>query len=496
MNSILDEIPFDVVMESEYNVISALLDAYDKAYVILENCDDENVDSFDLFQEQTIFTEWKHGSQNKNQSRKTTKQMIQEQPGFVPDKPKFKFRQTKKNGKKESIIRSIWKMIPRLYHHAQELHNHYMQKKRLRYINSQANRLGVDVKHMSTGQLELFYTICNQTMPPDELKKQIKKANNAAMIKHSLIKAGLKVGTGAIVVGGIAYELKHDGSLVRTAVDNFKGKINKKLDDAVLSKIRDTGEAAVNKINEAGQQVIKLIKQAMNKAIEFIKKMIASIKKFFNINVLGYDKTSDDTIICKFDPTDGTFYVTLDLDIMDEYIKKSDKFISAAAKMIALYIDDGKLVNNPEHKRTGVLVDFDRDKFNEKNPIKKSALPDAAKASEMYNNDLKELFSKTKKKCIYNPLSQFTEKSQILSESITKYNKTLDQLITIYQKRVDEQETSDKASRWDDAEKSVLNTLRGIMDVQINLLNAIGAINEYIENLFKMAEEMSVNGDD
>ena len=88
------------------------------------------------------------------------------------------------------------------------------------------------------------------------------------------------------------------------------------------------------------------------------------------------------------------------------------------------------------------------------------------------------------------------EKSQILSESITKYNKTLDQLITIYQKRVDEQETSDKASRWDDAEKSVLNTLRGIMDVQINLLNAIGAINEYIENLFKMAEEMSVTGDD
>ena len=136
--------------------------------------------------------------------------------------------------------------------------------------------------------------------------------------------------------------------------------------------------------------------------------MIASIKKFFNINVLGYDKTSDDTIICKFDPTDGTFYVTLDLDIMDEYIKKSDKFISAAAKMIALYIDDGKLVNNPEHKRTGALVDFDRDKFNEKNPIKKLALPDAAKASEMYNNDLKELFSKPKKKCIYNPLSQFT----------------------------------------------------------------------------------------
>ena len=136
MNSILDEIPFDVVMESEYNVINALLDAYDKAYVILENCDDENIDSFDLFQEQTIFTEWKHGSQNKNQSRKTTKQMIQEQPGFVPDKPKFKFRQTKKNGKKESIIRSIWKMIPRLYHHAQELHNHCMQKKRLRYINN------------------------------------------------------------------------------------------------------------------------------------------------------------------------------------------------------------------------------------------------------------------------------------------------------------------------------------------------------------------------
>ena len=43
------------VMESEMNVMNSLINSYDKAVMILENCDDNtNVDSFDIFQESVI----------------------------------------------------------------------------------------------------------------------------------------------------------------------------------------------------------------------------------------------------------------------------------------------------------------------------------------------------------------------------------------------------------------------------------------------------------
>lgn len=480
----------DIVLESEYNVINSLLDAYDKAYTILESCDDNDIlESFDLFQEQEVFVEWKKGPNDKR-SDKWTKQMMEDNPGFVPDKQKFKFRQNKKNGKKESIIRSIWKLIPRLYQHAQQIWNRHMQKKRLRYIHDQANKLGVDTSHMSPGELELFYTICNRNMSPEELKKAIKKANQSQAIKHFLIKAGLKIGTGAIVIGGTVYELNKYGVMVTSAIENFKGKIYKKFDEGVLKQIRETGDEVVSKIQQAGEKVANLVQQAMRKAIEFIKKTIASIKKFFNINILGYEKTSDESVVCKFDPTDGTFYVTMDLDVMDEFMNQSSKFINQSAKMISHYFENGELKRSDENKRTGAFVDFERDKHQEKNPIKKKAMPGAEESINHFYSEIQKLFSKAKKKSEYKPLTQFTQKASVISDTIAKVNNGLKELIDKYQKNVD---NADDGNMWTPIEKKMLEALRGIMDVQINLQSSIVAVNEYIDNMTKAVNDLSID---
>lgn len=76
----------NITIESEMNVIQAMADSYQKSLVILENYNGDDVDSFSIFQEAAA----------------------QESDG------ESTFRKTDKNGKKENIIISILKFIPRL----------------------------------------------------------------------------------------------------------------------------------------------------------------------------------------------------------------------------------------------------------------------------------------------------------------------------------------------------------------------------------------------
>ena len=76
----------NITIESEMNVIQAMADSYQKSLTILENYNGDDVDSFSIFQEAAA----------------------QESDG------ESTFRKTDKNGKKENIIISILKFIPRL----------------------------------------------------------------------------------------------------------------------------------------------------------------------------------------------------------------------------------------------------------------------------------------------------------------------------------------------------------------------------------------------
>ena len=85
-------------------------------------------------------------------------------PDYVAEKPKLNFRQTnEKTGKKESILKSIFKAIPRMIRHVSELHKRKMQIKKLEHISKQAEKIGADISRMSPILLgiPLKYQICD-----------------------------------------------------------------------------------------------------------------------------------------------------------------------------------------------------------------------------------------------------------------------------------------------------------------------------------------------
>ena len=189
----------EVILESEYEVLNNLLDAYDKAYTIIENYQGDDLNAFSIFQESSIVQEasWKE----------TEKQKL--------DKPEFKFRQNnEKTGKKENILKSFMKLIPRLIEHVQDLHRRKMEMKKLKLVTEQAKKIGVDVSKMSPGEAELFYTLINQNVPASELKEILRKENFKHDVRMWLTKQGLKVGGGAIVIGGTAYALNNKKELI------------------------------------------------------------------------------------------------------------------------------------------------------------------------------------------------------------------------------------------------------------------------------------------
>lgn len=145
-----DEI-FDIVMESEYEVINSMFDAYEKALVVLEEYDGDDLDSFSIFQEAST------------------------KAPDAPEKPKLSLRRTDKSGKKESIIKSIVAAIPRLIRHVQDLHKRRIQIKKMKKISKQASKLNVDISNMDAGEIEMFHALMQRTISKKELGKFLRR---------------------------------------------------------------------------------------------------------------------------------------------------------------------------------------------------------------------------------------------------------------------------------------------------------------------------------
>lgn len=490
MNTI-DEIS-DIVLESEYDVLNSMFDAYEKALIILEEYDGDDLDSFQLFQE-GFFQE----------SSKKEEKIKSMNPDYVAEKPKLNFRQTnEKTGKKESIIKSIFKAIPRMIRHVSELHKRKMQIKKLEHVSKQAEKIGADISRMSPGELELFYTLMDQNVSAEEMKKLLRKENWSHDVKSWLVKQGLKIGGGAIAVGGSIYYLSKDDNLVKKKLSEFKGDVIKKFDESVLSSIRDAGSEAAGKISAAADKAADKIvsaanacKEAMMKAVEFIKKVYDAIKKFFNINLLRYDKTSDETVICKIDAKTGTLHVTLDLDMWEEWLERSRKFLYHAAGLIAYKIDkDGNLHRNittDGAKRVGAITDVQIE-HNHSSGILKP--PDGQKLVSDYMADMQKIANKSKLKKEYKPVEAFSNQAKKVSEKLDKICEVSKKLADIYDERIKVMDKRD--DQFVPAEKEVSLRIRGILDTQTQITSAISAVNEYIEDVAKMTESMGIIGDD
>lgn len=82
----------DIMMESEMNVLSSLIDSYDKAMMIMENYSGEDMESFSIFQEA-------------------------EESAVQSGDPKSNNSADAKKGKNESFFKKAWMFIPRLIGH-------------------------------------------------------------------------------------------------------------------------------------------------------------------------------------------------------------------------------------------------------------------------------------------------------------------------------------------------------------------------------------------
>jgi hypothetical protein len=476
----------EVILESEYEVLNNLLDAYDKAYTIIENYQGDDLNAFSIFQESSIVQEasWKE----------TEKQKL--------DKPEFKFRQNnEKTGKKENILKSFMKLIPRLIEHVQDLHRRKMEMKKLKLVTEQAKKIGVDVSKMSPGETELFYTLINQNVPASELKEILRKENFKHDVRMWLTKQGLKVGGGAIVIGGTAYALNNKKELIESKISDFKGEIMKKFDETVLSEIREAGSKAADTISKAADKAAekiadaaKRVQEVMRKAIEFIKKLYDGIRKFFNINLLKYDQVTDDGILCKIDVKAGTLYVTIDLDMWSSWIDFARDFIVQAAALIGRKFTDGKLEKNTNAEgkavRSGAIYDFQKEHDKSNVVTKYTIHPDAESAINKFTDNMRKLADdKTKKKNSYSPISSFSEKAEALSEKLTKMCQAAKSLSAVYESRLKDDTRDD---RWVDTEKLVSEKIRGILDTQVTLTNGISAVNEYITTVAEMSDSLSI----
>lgn len=448
-----------IVLESKYEVLSSLMNSYDKAEFIAEEYYGDDINQF------TIFTEGWISESDNNNSNETSN-----------------FRKTNKNGKKENFLKSIFFFIPRLVKMAYDVNVEKLHKKKMKKMEKHAKELNVDLSKMDSGEQELFNAIITQSSNNmDQMKKSIKK--------RKLMKMGLKAGGAAIAIGGIAYTINSKGELISQKVEDFKGKITKKVDEMVLEPIKNAGDNVVDKISQVADKTVEKIsvisekvEVAMKRVCDFIKKIFNNIQKYFRISLFGYDKTDDD-ILCKIDVKTGSLKVTLNLDMWNEWLESSRIFIVNAAKFISREVKEGHIVKNDIGKRSGAIVDFQKE--HEQSKILKG--DDAESAVKKYQENLRKIFDKTKIVKNYEPISQFTTYAKQISEKMSAVCSIAKELSDTYEKRIN---NPDNESKWSPAEKSVFQTLRGILDTQILLTNSIDAVNSYIDNVSDLTNTM------
>lgn len=466
----------NITMESEYNVLCALFDSYDKAFFIAENYVGDDIDNFTIFNESWIQESKKNA--NSNDTNTDTK---------------FTFRQTKKDGTKESFVKSLIMLIPRLVKLARNVHAEKLHKKKMKRLTKHAKKLNTDITKMDPGQIEIFNAIINSpSNNKKEMKKIICEGINRYRIRNWLLKMGLKAGGGAIVTGGIAYIINTKGQLISQKVEEYKGAVLKKVDDVVLDPIRNAGNAAAEKITVATEKTVEKIsaiaekvENAMKKVCEFIKKIFQNIQKFFRISIFNFDKANDD-ILCKVNVKTGSLKVTLNLDQWMQWLDASRIFITNAAKFISHDIEHGKIVKNEANKRTGAIMDFQK-AYDDSKIFKGS---DAEDAVTKYRENLNQIFDKTKILKQYEPISDFAEQATQVADRMDKICSIAKELSDKYEKRVNNPALN---SKWSNVEQTVFQTLRGILDTQIQLTNAIDAVNEYITGVNDITETMIGN---
>ena len=448
INTILNEID-SACNESEDAVMESLFESYDKALMILEYCESDDVSGFSIFQEAKVEDDDDAG---------------------------------KKENVKKGILGSITGIISKLIQRIKSSFSAKFEAKRMKNLEKQAKKLGVDMSKLSDSEKELLAASINGRLTEKDINKII--------TKRKLKSFGLKAGIGAIVIGGSAYYINNKKELVIEKVNEYKGKIYKTLDEKVFKGVREATDAAVEKIADvadAAAQKISAAADACKKAVEtvinFLKKLFDAFKKFFNIHLLKYDETSVEKVLCKIDINTGKLYVTFDLDTVLEWVHASKDFINRATGLL-----NKKTGNAPVKKpeQSNGLMDKVKNAVGEEKFNKATDRVGASVVAD-YKNGLKKLQNKFNSKSEYVPAT-FTAKGAILVE---KVNELCDEV----KKLNDKYEAITKQTDHPTPEQEVMTTLRGILDTQMLIGESVDAVNKYIAAVSEMTGALEIGSE-
>ena len=276
----------DIVLESEESVIQAMLDACDKAWMILENYEGDDFSAFSIFQEAAT-------------------------------------ENSDKGTKKRGIISRILGIIPSLF-------RMFKQKREKRKMKKFAKSMGLNknaLKSASPDTMLILHALKNRTLT----KKEIQEIQRKQAFKRWMLKTGFK----AIIVGGVAYTLNEKKELIEKSIESLE----EKFDDKYLSKIREAGDKASQAVADAADAATKKIiaaaekmKNAIIEIINKITKLYRSITKRFK-GVNSWDDVATD-VKCSYDVDAGVLEVTFNFEAWIEWASFASKFIFNAEKFM------------------------------------------------------------------------------------------------------------------------------------------------------------------
>lgn len=355
----LNDIDF-IKAENEFDVYDKMINSYDKATKILESYEGEDIDSFNIFQE-GYYMEASSKKDNKNQ-------------------PLFG-RTDEKTKKKESVIKSIVHLIPRLAGRLVDSIKKVFSPKSSKNVHDNVTGLS----DMTDSERAVYATATKMSKSTDakqtkklakELAKQIDKARKSSKRKKKVIKASIALAIGSLtyinrgkikqVVGqGVSKGKDMVSDAVERKVGRFVDDVEGKVGDVADSVKKQIGEAkdAVDARVEALEKNVKELGDKLSVIFKQIgvicKRIFDSIARFFKtiIKLLPWSKNESIEIResdLDFDAENNRIKLPITLSRCKGWIKICNEFLDKASMLVdnsSITTSKGNVYENPDEKR-------------------------------------------------------------------------------------------------------------------------------------------------
>ena len=424
----------DIVLESEQSVVQAMLDACDKAWMILENYEGDDFSAFSIFQEAAT-------------------------------------ENTSKDTKKRGIISRILGIIPSLFRMFKQKHEKRKKKRKIRRLKKAFGEKKKTLRNVSDETLMILNAIeRGSTMTAKEMRSIRRKE----AIRGWLIRTGIKTGIRVVLIGGTVYFLNEKNQFVHESLDKFKANAKQKFDDEYLAKIREAGDKASKAVADAADAATKKmiaaaekLKNAILEIINKITKLYRSITKRFK-GVDSWDDIATD-IKCSYNTEENVLEITFNFQAWIEWASFASKFIYNAEHFMTDRINktsDSGFTGKNTQERVKLVSDFNQ-VFND---IKR-------KTDKIQKYDLNEVLNHiVTLQSKFDELEQYADKVQSVYDNIKKKVESTDGTDT---KKLD-------------FVYAVLNTVRGIMDTIDDVDSTCDAISSYLDTFVSITSD----GDD